>query len=256
MIAPLTPHVAEELVGQARALSSLTFEPFPVADPALLVQDTVDVRRPGAGQGPRRLQVPSDISEAALTELALAFGGGRARSTVSAPDRRRAAAEAGQRRSLAERCRVALRAPCACSGQLRDGWFVVARCGGRSVKPSHRACRPPTSPVGYPQVVGRSILSTGCDRSSSVLGRCLGCGRASLPPVPVVLPRRGRARRCGSGAVLRRAAGRAGSRAEPGAGRGRLGIDRRGGRGAVVIALGGVVLAGASCCGRDRTWRR
>ena len=43
MLAPLAPHVAEELWARLGHAESLTYEPFPVADPALLVDDTVEI---------------------------------------------------------------------------------------------------------------------------------------------------------------------------------------------------------------------
>ncbi len=75
MIAPLTPHVAEELWAKLGHSASLAFEPFPVADPALLVEDTVTCVVQVQGKVRDRLEVPADISEAALTELALASAG-------------------------------------------------------------------------------------------------------------------------------------------------------------------------------------
>jgi leucyl-tRNA synthetase len=43
MLAPLTPHVAEELWHRLGHDASLAFEPFPESDPALLVVDTVEI---------------------------------------------------------------------------------------------------------------------------------------------------------------------------------------------------------------------
>ena len=42
MVAPLAPHVAEELWARLGHDGTLAYEPFPVADPALLVDDTVE----------------------------------------------------------------------------------------------------------------------------------------------------------------------------------------------------------------------
>jgi leucyl-tRNA synthetase len=72
MIAPLTPHVAEELWAKLGHSTTLAYEPFPVADPALLIDDTVECVIQVQGKKRAVIQVPSDISEAALTELALA----------------------------------------------------------------------------------------------------------------------------------------------------------------------------------------
>lgn len=72
MVAPLAPHVAEELWMRLGHPDSLVYEPFPVADPALLVEDTVTCVVQVRGKVKDRLEVPSDITEDALRELALA----------------------------------------------------------------------------------------------------------------------------------------------------------------------------------------
>ncbi|MGL5861306.1 MAG: class I tRNA ligase family protein, partial [Phycicoccus sp.] len=72
MVAPLAPHVAEELWSRLGHERSLAFEPFPVADPALLVEDTVTCVVQVRGKVRDRLEVPADIGEDALRELALA----------------------------------------------------------------------------------------------------------------------------------------------------------------------------------------
>ncbi|MDO5630083.1 MAG: class I tRNA ligase family protein, partial [Mobilicoccus sp.] len=72
MVAPLAPHIAEELWSRIGHTESLAFEPFPVADPALLVEDTVTCVVQVKGKVRARLEVPSDITEDALRELALA----------------------------------------------------------------------------------------------------------------------------------------------------------------------------------------
>jgi leucyl-tRNA synthetase len=43
MLAPLAPHIAEELWSRLGHAESLAWAPFPVADPALLIDDTIDV---------------------------------------------------------------------------------------------------------------------------------------------------------------------------------------------------------------------
>jgi leucyl-tRNA synthetase len=42
MMAPVTPHLAEELWASLGQPGSLAYEPFPVADPTLLVEDTLE----------------------------------------------------------------------------------------------------------------------------------------------------------------------------------------------------------------------
>ncbi|QKE86041.1 leucine--tRNA ligase [Arthrobacter sp. NEB 688] len=72
MVAPMAPHLAEELWMRLGHTESLTHEAFPVADPALLVDDTVTCVVQVRGKVKDRLEVPSDITEDALRELALA----------------------------------------------------------------------------------------------------------------------------------------------------------------------------------------
>ncbi|KWX00089.1 leucyl-tRNA synthetase [Carbonactinospora thermoautotrophica] len=71
MLAPLAPHVAEELWEQLGHDKSLAYEPFPVADPRWLVEDEVTCVVQVAGKLRDRLQVPPTISEAELEKLAL-----------------------------------------------------------------------------------------------------------------------------------------------------------------------------------------
>ena len=60
MVAPLAPHIAEELWARLGHADTLTYEPFPIADPAWLVDDTVEVpvqvngKVRGADHGARR----------------------------------------------------------------------------------------------------------------------------------------------------------------------------------------------------------
>ncbi len=72
MLAPLAPHVAEELWARLGHDHSLTFEPFPVADEALLVDESVTAVVQIMGKVRDRLAVPPTISEDDLRELALA----------------------------------------------------------------------------------------------------------------------------------------------------------------------------------------
>ncbi len=72
LIAPLTPHVAEELWAKLGHTSTLAYETFPVADPALLVEESVTCVVQVQGKVRDRLEVPPDIDEDSLRELALA----------------------------------------------------------------------------------------------------------------------------------------------------------------------------------------
>ena len=72
MTAPLAPHIGEELWKRLGHDTTLAFEPFPVADPAFLVQDTVVAVVQVAGKVRDRLDVAADISEADLEAAAMA----------------------------------------------------------------------------------------------------------------------------------------------------------------------------------------
>ena len=91
LIQPYAPHVAEELwarLGHER----LWEQPWPVADPALLERDTVEVVLQVNGKVRDRLQVPAAISEDELVALARAservqahLNGGEPRKTIVVP---------------------------------------------------------------------------------------------------------------------------------------------------------------------------
>jgi leucyl-tRNA synthetase len=63
MLAPLTPHVAEELWEQLGGAGELAFADFPTADPALLVEDTVEVPVQVNGKVRGRISVPAGASQ-------------------------------------------------------------------------------------------------------------------------------------------------------------------------------------------------
>ncbi|MFD1505328.1 leucine--tRNA ligase [Georgenia yuyongxinii] len=71
MVAPIAPHIAEELWSRLGHPESLAREPFPTADPALLVEDTVVCVVQVAGKVRDRLDVPASIGEDELKALAL-----------------------------------------------------------------------------------------------------------------------------------------------------------------------------------------
>jgi leucyl-tRNA synthetase len=72
MVAPLAPHVAEEMWSRLGHSSSLAYETFPVADPALLAVASVTCVLQVAGKVRDRIEVPPDVSEDDLRERALA----------------------------------------------------------------------------------------------------------------------------------------------------------------------------------------
>ena len=72
MVAPLAPHLAEELWSRLGHEQSLTYEPFPVADPAMLQVASVTCVLQVAGKVRDRIEVAPDVSEDEVRERALA----------------------------------------------------------------------------------------------------------------------------------------------------------------------------------------
>ncbi|OKJ10401.1 leucine--tRNA ligase [Kitasatospora sp. CB01950] len=72
LIAPLAPHIAEELWRRLGHEQSLAFADYPVADPAYVVDETVTCVVQIKGKVKARLEVSPSISDAELEALALA----------------------------------------------------------------------------------------------------------------------------------------------------------------------------------------
>jgi leucyl-tRNA synthetase len=72
MVAPLAPHIAEELWARLGHTETLTYEDFPTADPAWLVDDTVEVPVQVNGKVRSRIHVPAGADEAEHERIALA----------------------------------------------------------------------------------------------------------------------------------------------------------------------------------------
>ena len=72
MTAPVAPHIAEELWSKLGHGESLAYEPFPVADLAFLVEDTVTCVLQVQGKVRGRIEVAPSIGDDALRALALA----------------------------------------------------------------------------------------------------------------------------------------------------------------------------------------
>jgi leucyl-tRNA synthetase len=94
MLAPLAPHAAEELWAKLGHESSLARQPFPVADPALLVADTVEypVQVNGKVRGRVTVAAGADAAEvevAALADakVAAALGGAAPKKVIIVPGR-------------------------------------------------------------------------------------------------------------------------------------------------------------------------
>jgi leucyl-tRNA synthetase len=94
MLAPLTPHIAEELWARLGHDDSLTSEAFPVADPALLVEDEVEIPVQVNGKVRGHVRVPADAtaevieaSARAEPKVATLLEGATIRKVVAIPGR-------------------------------------------------------------------------------------------------------------------------------------------------------------------------
>jgi leucyl-tRNA synthetase len=72
LLAPFAPHVAEELWEKLGHADTIAYEPWPVADPALLVADTVVLAVQVNGKRRAEIEVPADADDAAVRAAALA----------------------------------------------------------------------------------------------------------------------------------------------------------------------------------------
>jgi leucyl-tRNA synthetase len=72
MLAPLTPHVGEELWERLGHHESLAYERFPEADPALLVEDEIEVPVQVDGKVRAQVRVPAAATDEALEAAARA----------------------------------------------------------------------------------------------------------------------------------------------------------------------------------------
>ncbi|MEQ1872467.1 MAG: leucine--tRNA ligase [Ilumatobacteraceae bacterium] len=72
LLAPLAPHVSEELWARLGHADSITYEPFPVADPAMLVSETVEYPVQVNGKVRARITVAADADAATVEKAALA----------------------------------------------------------------------------------------------------------------------------------------------------------------------------------------
>jgi leucyl-tRNA synthetase len=94
MLAPLAPHVAEELWSRLGHTSSLAHGPFPEADPAYLVDETVEVPVQVNGKVRARVVVPTGADADALEAAARAdarvadlLAGATVRKVIAVPGR-------------------------------------------------------------------------------------------------------------------------------------------------------------------------
>lgn len=71
MLSPMCPHVAEELWSRLGHTDTITYVPFPVADPALLVDDLIEIPVQVNGKVRHKVMAPPDISKDDLEALAM-----------------------------------------------------------------------------------------------------------------------------------------------------------------------------------------
>ena len=72
MLAPLAPHMSEELWARMGHSTSLAYEPWPVADPALLKDDLLELAVQVNGKLRGSISVPADASKESILETAKA----------------------------------------------------------------------------------------------------------------------------------------------------------------------------------------
>jgi leucyl-tRNA synthetase len=94
LVAPLAPHLAEELWSRLGHTDSVAWAPFPVADERWLAEDTVQVAVQVNGKVRAQVTVPADADAAALEEAARAdervaaqLAGKTVRRVVAVPGR-------------------------------------------------------------------------------------------------------------------------------------------------------------------------
>ncbi|MFG1923741.1 leucine--tRNA ligase [Cryptosporangium sp. NPDC048952] len=94
MVAPFAPHLAEELWAKLGHEETLTYHPFPVADPALLTAAEIEYPVQVNGKVRGRITVPADADQTAVGAAALAepkvaafLGGKEPRKLIVVPGR-------------------------------------------------------------------------------------------------------------------------------------------------------------------------
>jgi leucyl-tRNA synthetase len=72
MLAPMCPHLGEEIWARLGHAQTITYAPFPVADPALLVDDTIEIPVQVNGKLRTKVVVPTGLSAAELEAVVMA----------------------------------------------------------------------------------------------------------------------------------------------------------------------------------------
>ena len=73
MLSPLCPHLAEEMWARLGHQTTVTYKPFPVANPALLVEDSIEVPVQINGKVRSRISIAPDANEEAHLAAAMAI---------------------------------------------------------------------------------------------------------------------------------------------------------------------------------------
>ncbi|RMF23512.1 MAG: hypothetical protein D6760_05185 [Deltaproteobacteria bacterium] len=94
VLAPFAPHIAEELWHRLGHETTITLEPWPEYDPALTVDETVEIAVQINGKVRGRITIPADASEDQIIEaaraderIATALSGRQLRRTIVVPRR-------------------------------------------------------------------------------------------------------------------------------------------------------------------------
>ena len=94
LMAPMTPHLAEEIWSMLGGTGMVVDAPWPVADPALLVEDTVTMPIQINGKRRSEISVPKDLAKDEVERLALeddavikALAGGAPKKLIVVPGR-------------------------------------------------------------------------------------------------------------------------------------------------------------------------
>jgi leucyl-tRNA synthetase len=72
LLAPFAPHLAEELWAALGHNNSLAYEPWPIANPSLLIEDSVEIPIQISGKLRGKIVVPAGLDAAALEAAAKA----------------------------------------------------------------------------------------------------------------------------------------------------------------------------------------
>ena len=72
MLAPIAPHICEELWQKLGHNETITYQPWPTFDESLLIDDEVEIVVQVNGKVRAKLNIPKDLSKEEMQDLALA----------------------------------------------------------------------------------------------------------------------------------------------------------------------------------------